>query len=62
MNKQNRNRLLDTENKLAVARAERGEEMGEIGEEDQEVQASSHQIKKSWGCSVAQGAQSTILE
>ena len=34
MNKQNRNRLIDTENKLVVSRGERGWGMGEIGERE----------------------------
>ena len=34
MNKQNRNRLIDTENKLVAARGEGSGEMDEIGEGD----------------------------
>ena len=42
MDKQNRNRLSDTVNKLVVA----------IGEGDYEVQTSNYKINKSWGCNV----------
>ena len=34
MNKQNKNRLIDTDNNLVVARGEEGREIDEIGEGD----------------------------
>ena len=42
--------LIDTENKLMVARGEGGKHVGKIGEGDQEVKTSSYKINKSWGC------------
>ena len=51
-NKQNRNRLTDTENKLVVARGEDGSRLGEIGEGDLEVQIASYEINH--GCNEQQ--------
>ena len=41
--RQNRNRLIDTENKV-IARKKRGKNLGKICEEDQKVQISSYKI------------------
>ena len=49
MNKQNRNRLIDTENKLVVAMGA-GRRTDEIGEGNSEVQTSSYKKNKSQGC------------
>ena len=46
---QQQNELIDTENRLVVARCVCGGEMGEGG---QMVQTSSYKINKSWGCNV----------
>lgn len=35
-----------------VARGDRAEGAGEMGEWDEEVQAPSYKINKSWGCNV----------
>ena len=47
MNKQTNSR--NTENKPMVARQEIGRGMGKIGKGEQEVQASSYRMNKSWG-------------
>ena len=48
--KQNRNRPINTENKLVIARWEEGKGMlGKTGEGVQEVQTSSYKISKSQG-------------
>ena len=49
MNKQNRNRLVDAENKLVVAMGAR-RRTDEIGEGNSEVQTSSYKMNKSQGC------------
>ena len=49
---QTKNRLIDTENKLVVARVEGGWGRSEMGEGDQEIQTSRYKINKSWGCNV----------
>ena len=49
MNKQNRNRVTNTEDKQVVARGEEGQRMNEIGEGNQQVQTSSYKINESWG-------------
>ena len=53
MNKQNRNRLIDTENKLTSGHPSGTSGwFSEIGEGDPEVQISSYKINKSQGCNV----------
>ena len=47
MNKQNRNRLTDTENRRVAARGKRSEAMSETGEGDDEVQTSSYKTSES---------------
>ena len=48
----NKIRLIDTEDKLVVAREEGSWVVGKMGEGDQEVQSSSYKIHKSWGSNV----------
>ena len=50
--KKNKIRLIDTEDKLVVAREEGSWVVGKMGEGDQEVQSSSYKIHKSWGSNV----------
>jgi len=50
--KQNRDRLIDTENTVVVARGEEGEEIHKIAEGDEEVRTSRYKITKSQGCKV----------
>lgn len=55
MNKQNRNRLTDTENKPMVSKEEWSKRMGGKGEGESEVQISSCKISKSRGPKVGPG-------
>lgn len=48
----NKTKLIDTENRLMVARDEGGWRVGKKSERDQEVQISSYKISKSWECNV----------
>ena len=48
MNKQSRNRVIDTETKQVVAREEESGRREEIGEGDERVQTYSCKITKSW--------------
>ena len=43
------NKTVDAENRLVVARGEKGCRVGKMGKRGQEVQISSHKINKSWG-------------
>ena len=47
-------KLIDTENRLVVARSE-GKRVGEIGEGGQNPHNSSYKINKLWGCNVQHG-------
>ena len=50
MNKQNRNRLIDRENRLMVAR---GEGVGVLGEKSKGIEMCKLVVtKQSWGCKV----------
>ena len=49
MNKQNRNRLIDTENKPMVAR---GVGVGEVGEKDEGIKKHKLVVQQSWECRV----------
>ena len=49
---QNRNRLIDTENKWVIARGEASGWMGKIGEGNQEVQTCNYRISKSQGYAI----------
>jgi len=55
MNKQNRNRVIDTETKQVVAREEESGRREEIGEGDERVQTYSCKITKSWVWNVSCG-------
>jgi len=48
MKKQQKYRLINTENKLVVARGEVGKGMGEIDKNDYKVHTLSYKINKSW--------------
>ena len=50
----NKHKLIDTENKLVVARSG-GWELGKMGEVGQKIQTSSYKINKSWGGNVQHG-------
>ena len=57
-NKNNtRPRLMDTETRLTVDSGE-GDEQGEMGKGDEELQTSSYEMDKSWGCNVQYGERS----
>lgn len=45
----NKTKSIDTENRLAAAKEEAGEVIGEIGDRDQDVQTSSYEASKSQG-------------
>ena len=49
MNKQNRNRLIDTENKPMVAR---GVGVGEVGEKGEGIKKHKLVVQQSWECRV----------
>ena len=50
--KENKTKIIDTENKMVFARGEWWWGEGETGEEGQEVQTSNYKINKSRGCNV----------
>jgi len=58
--KQNRKRLIDTENKLVVARVLRGQGLSKLGEEDLVVQTFSYKISHK-DVIYTKGIQSIIL-
>ena len=53
-NKQTKNKLIDTENRLVVARDGMWE-MGKMDEGGQKVHTSSYKTNKSWGCNIEHG-------